>query len=360
MADPSPPLPPSALHGARVLVVEDDPATRRALSRRMTRLGATVREAVDGRSGLAQATAEGPDVIVLDLGLPDLHGVAVCRELRRHPTTARTPVLVLTGHGDVTTQLDALTAGADDFVIKPAHPKVVEARLGNLVRRHRAELENARLVRDLERYLSQAAREQALEPRAMERLRATILFSDLRDSTAASFAGEPQAYAEAVRTVLGRQADIIRHWGGYVDKFTGDGMLAVFSDEQGPLQACQAAAEIVRWARVAPRTGIWHPLPIGIGIHEGMVLRGDVGSDNRRDFTVLGPTVNTAARLCGHAGALDVLVSQTVFAGAPPAQTFRSMPPLVLKGLPAPLRAWRMVVRGAVPAPSGGTGPATG
>lgn len=326
-----------------MLVVEDEPAVRSGLLRMLRKKGAGAAEARSGAEALSLASRELPEVIVLDLGLPDMSGLEVCRRLRARPDTARVPILVLTGASDVAAHIAALRAGADDFVTKPCHPMVLEARLGNLVRRLRAERENDRLVTDLERYVSLAARAQAIQPRSFERMRATIFFSDLRDSTAASFAGEPRAYAEAVGMVLGRQADIVRHWGGYVDKFTGDGMLAVFPDERGALQAVKAADEIVRWASRSHATRIWSPLPIGIGIHEGLVLRGDVGSRERRDFTVIGPTVNTAARLCGRAGALDVLVSETVHGRAGEGLRFVEVPLLDLKGLPRPLRAWRLV-----------------
>lgn len=339
-----------------MLVVEDEPALRAGLLRMLRKRGAHAAEARSGAEALDLATRELPEVVILDLGLPDMSGLEVCRGLRSRRDTARVPILVLTGASEVAAHVGALRAGADDFVTKPCHPMVLEARLGNLVRRLRAERENERLVSDLERYVSLAARAQAIQPRSFERMRATIFFSDLRDSTAASFAGEPRAYAEAVGMVLGRQADIVRHWGGYVDKFTGDGMLAVFPDDRGPHQAVRAADEIVRWASRSHSNRIWSPLPIGIGIHEGLVLRGDVGSSERRDFTVIGPTVNTAARLCGRAGALDVLVSEPVRRQAEADLHFVEVPLLALKGLPQPLQAWRLVLTGTepLPAPVGG------
>ncbi len=336
-------LPVHRLAGAQVLLVEDDLGQQRALARMLRRRGCHVTVAGQGKEALRLAAEDTPEAVVLDLGLPDMPGLEVCRQLRQGTATRAVPILVLTGATDLDTQVTALEAGADDFVQKPSHPLVLEARLSNLIIRHRAVLNNARLLRELERYVSSAARAQALQPRSLERLHATILFSDLRDSTAASFAGDPHAYAEAVRVVLGRQADIIRHWGGYVDKFTGDGMLAVFSDERSAWQACRAAHEIVRWARHSRTTDLGRPLPIGIGIHGGPVLRGDVGSDLRRDFTVMGPTVNVAARLCGSAGALDILVSEGVVEDAGVEFSYETLPPLLLKGLPGPLPARRLL-----------------
>ena len=150
--------------------------------------------------------------------------------------------------------------------------------------------------------------------------------------------------------VLAGQAEIVRHYGGYVDKFSGDGMLAVFGDRTGPAQACGASREILRWARSSGAVPMWSPVPISVGVHAGAVLRGDVGGKDRRDHTVIGPAVNVAARLCAVAGPVEGIVSehvvQAVMASAgrtPEALGFAEMPDLCLKGLPGPMAARRIV-----------------
>ncbi len=307
-----------------------------------------VTAADEGLDGFELARKLRPDAILLDLGLPDVDGTEVLSLLRGSKVTMGIPVLILTGRADPAVHAKALSAGADDFIGKPADPRVLTARLANLVGRARAERSNRRLLQQLSRYVSQPARREGILPRHTERLEATILVSDLRGFTATSFATDPDAMFSAVSTVLAGQAEIVRHYGGYVDKFSGDGMLAVFGDVAGPQQACSASRAILRWAKTTDVVPLWQPVPIGLGVHSGAVLRGELGSAERRDHTVLGPAVNIAARLCAVAGPVEAIVSEDVVRAVQTAGNsryrFGSLDELKLKGLPGPLAARRLVV----------------
>jgi two-component system KDP operon response regulator KdpE len=101
---------------ARVLVVDDEQQLRLALKRALTGHGYTVREAGDGRDALAAFEAFRPDIVLLDLMLPDMSGVDVCREVRRAHAT---PIIVLSVVGDEKTKVQALDEGADDYLTKP-------------------------------------------------------------------------------------------------------------------------------------------------------------------------------------------------------------------------------------------------
>jgi two-component system KDP operon response regulator KdpE len=117
---------------SRVLVVDDDPQLQRALRITLRAAGFEVVTAGDGRTALAGAAAEHPDVVVLDLGLPDLDGTEVLAGLR--PWFAG-PVLVLSARADNRDKVDALDAGADDYVTKPFDTGELLARLRALLRR---------------------------------------------------------------------------------------------------------------------------------------------------------------------------------------------------------------------------------
>lgn len=111
---------------ARVLVVDDDPALLRALRLGLGAAGHDVTTAVDGRQGLAQAARALPEVIVLDLGLPDMDGMAVCRQIR---AWSDVPVIVLSAANSEGRKVAALDDGADDFVTKPFGMAELEARI---------------------------------------------------------------------------------------------------------------------------------------------------------------------------------------------------------------------------------------
>jgi two-component system KDP operon response regulator KdpE len=118
--------------GPLVLVVEDDVETRTVLARELTARGYRVDEVADGRSALRRWEAERPDVILLDLGLPDIDGLEVIRRIRREATT---PIVILSGRYEEREKVEALERGADDFVTKPFGVDELHARLRVALRR---------------------------------------------------------------------------------------------------------------------------------------------------------------------------------------------------------------------------------
>ena len=120
------------MSGAHVLLVEDDPVAREAVAQNLAGHGYVVVEAEDTAAALRSWDAARPDVIMLDLGLPDLDGLTVIRRVRRE---AATPILVLSARGRETDKIEALEAGADDYVTKPYGIGEVRARIVALLRR---------------------------------------------------------------------------------------------------------------------------------------------------------------------------------------------------------------------------------
>ena len=117
----------------RVLIVDDDRSLREALRRTLTLGGYDTALAANGREALAQVAEAAPDALVLDVGLPDLDGLDVCRRLRADGN--RVPVLMLTARDAVEDRIDGLDAGADDYLVKPFDVDELKARLRALVRR---------------------------------------------------------------------------------------------------------------------------------------------------------------------------------------------------------------------------------
>jgi two-component system, OmpR family, response regulator MprA len=117
----------------RLLVVDDDRALRDVLRRALTLAGFDVRLAASGAEALSEATVSVPDAVVLDVGLPDIDGLEVCRLLRREGN--RVPVLMLTARDAISDRIDGLDAGADDYLVKPFDIDELKARLRALLRR---------------------------------------------------------------------------------------------------------------------------------------------------------------------------------------------------------------------------------
>jgi two-component system, OmpR family, response regulator MprA len=125
----------------RILVVDDDRSVRDALRRALTLAGYEVQMAEGGQQALTQAATAVPDALVLDIGMPDIDGLEVCRRLRGAGN--RVPILMLTARDAVADRIDGLDAGADDYLVKPFDVGELQARLRALLRRTAGEPEAA-------------------------------------------------------------------------------------------------------------------------------------------------------------------------------------------------------------------------
>lgn len=115
---------------SRILLVDDDPGTIRVLVQVLRDLG-RIHFTTQGSEAMALALSVVPDLVLLDMEMPDRHGLVVCEEIKNEPTLADVPVLFVTSHTDRDLEVRALQAGAIDFIAKPPHPEVVRARVSN-------------------------------------------------------------------------------------------------------------------------------------------------------------------------------------------------------------------------------------
>jgi DNA-binding response OmpR family regulator len=152
-----------------ILIVEDDTNTVRLISLYLEREGFRVFTAADGKTGLAAAGEHTPDLVILDLMLPEMDGWEVCRRLRRK---SNVPIIMLTARGDEIDRVSGLSLGADDYVVKPFSPRELVERVKAVLRRvqgtvggHRDILSHATLQLDLKnRRLSRDGRSIDLTP----------------------------------------------------------------------------------------------------------------------------------------------------------------------------------------------------
>ena len=121
---------------AKILLVEDNEMNRDMLSRRLAKRGFDVVVALDGSSGAAAAAAEQPDLILMDISLPDMDGCEVTRLVRAQPATASIPIIVLTAHAMETDRIRALDAGCQDFDTKPVDLARLLAKIDALLSRN--------------------------------------------------------------------------------------------------------------------------------------------------------------------------------------------------------------------------------
>ena len=139
-----------------------------------------------------------------------------------------------------------------------------------------------------------------------------ILFTDIRGFTDLSRTIGSDRLFRTVDACIGRQIRIIERYEGYVDNFTGDGLMAIFEGPDMTDSACRCALEVVNWALPAVHYGQSALAPIGAGLHRGDVAMGTLGCESRLTYTAIGDTVNRAARLTGLAQGQDVIISERI------------------------------------------------
>ena len=215
-------------------------------------------------------------------------------------------------------------------------------RLNHMIGEIRKKLELSKFVSKATVGSVDAAESAVL--RRGRRCRATVLFSDIRGFTAFSETVEPEDVVDMLNSYLDVQAEVVEQFGGDIDKFVGDELMAHFQGEG--MEARAIAAAIAMAAAVAHLNESSAPgspkLEVGIGINVGEVVFGAMGARNRMDFTVIGDAVNLGARLCSAAAGGQVVVSAAIRNAAQnlPGVEFEPLPPMTVKGKREPIQVF--------------------
>ncbi len=202
----------------------------------------------------------------------------------------------------------------------------------------------------LERFLSPGiAKKVAAEAAELkvggENQKVTVLFADIRGFTAMAESMQPEAVVELLNQFFQSMSEVVFGHGGTLDKYLGDGLMALFgapfTGKQDALQAVRAAIEMQTNLQELNRT-TGHELCIGIGINTGPAIVGFMGTSRRLDYTALGDTVNTASRLTAAAEPGQILIAAATQEEIPGDVPVRAIPPVRLKGKAAPLRVFEV------------------
>ncbi len=334
-ADPTVPGP------FRVLVVDDDPDMSAYLAQLLGRIGMQAEIANDGNEALAMVKASHPDLILCDVMMPGPSGFEVCQRLKSDEKTALIPIVLVTALEDQQSRIRGIEAGADDFLSKPVKREELMARAKTLRRLHetRKELEARRLdaeIREKEairktfsRYLSPQLAERVLAQspggeevfrNLSERAAVVALFADLRGFTRLSESVPVSSIVPMLNEFFTELTAAAYEHEGTVFSMAGDSMLVGFNvpvPQSNPTERALAAARtmIEHFRPVAQRWKSWHNLSvgIGIGIEAGEVVVGNVGSPAFMSYTIIGDSVNVAARLMQMAAANEILIGPSAY-----------------------------------------------
>jgi class 3 adenylate cyclase/CheY-like chemotaxis protein len=361
-----------------ILAVDDVAENLEIIAMRLAAHGYSVSTAKDGEEGLAKVRAERPDLVLLDIMMPKLDGIAVLKELKRDQALGFIPVILLTAKADRSDVVEGLDAGADDYLTKPFDQAGLVARVRSMLRikalhdkvqeqavelaawnttlearvaRQVAEIER---ISRLKRFLSPpiadlvAAGPEADTLLESHRCDVTVVFCDLRGFTAfteAAPADEVMRVLNEYHQTLGAEID---RYEATLERFAGDGLLALFND---PLPCPDHTARAVQMARdmradMAVLASQWrargHNLGFGIGIARGFATLGRIGFERRFDYSAVGSVTNLASRLCDEAKAGEIIIAPEVYDEVKHRMSARPLEPLRLKGFRNPVRAFEI------------------
>jgi adenylate cyclase len=322
----------------RVLVADDDPNIREILTAYLEAAGCVVISVGDGGQAWQTVQLGKIDLALLDQRMPGKTGFEVCRLIKENPATRWIPVMLVTAHDSEPERLEAIDAGADEFLGKPFPALILMTRARSLLRLRALHLEvearNALLRKVLTRYVAEGVAEDILT-NPEEKLRlggehrlVTVLFADLKGFTHFTESHSAPQAVDLLNAVFPALTGAIFRHGGTFDKYIGDAVMAFFGaplsapDDAG--RAAETAREMQR--RFAERMHSYGPdgagLALGIGVHTGEAIVGNIGSEQVMDYTVVGDTVNLARRLQKDAPGGEIWMSEAAWraAGQPPAR----------------------------------------
>jgi adenylate cyclase len=317
----------------RILVVDDTPANIQSLAAILKEKGYQISVATNGKQALDVLARVQPDLILLDVMMPEMDGFETCRRLKANEQWQHIPVIFLTAKTETSDIVQGFELGAVDYVAKPFNAHELLARVSthltmDELRRSLAG-KNAQLARAHElvrrafgRYVSEEVATSILQsPEGLElggeEREVTILMSDLRGFTALVARLAPQETIAFLNLYLEAMVDVISHYGGTIDEIIGDAILVLFGaplasdDHAAKAVACGLAMQLAMKdvnQRLAAKGA--NELEMGIGINTGRVIVGNIGSVRRTKYAAVGSNVNLAGRIESFTTGGQLLISE--------------------------------------------------
>jgi adenylate cyclase len=300
----------------RILLIEDDPTVALLETAMLEEMGHVVKQAATGAEGLDNISKWLPDLLVLDLNLPDTTGHEIIRKILTLKIDQRPEIIVVTGEEKSQVAFEALRGGANDLLRKPFEKEEFQLRVSAVLalRDTYETIEELQLktradLIKLSKYFSNDVIDAILEGKISsepggEITRATFMMFDLRGSTTIAEKLGPQKFFVFLSELFSDIADLIFSNGGKINKFTGDGFLVTFglrhyteADTHHALNCAFKIREHFNLYNEFVSSEQGEPIQFGIGLTTGDVFAGNIGNVHRVEYTILGDAVNLSARL---------------------------------------------------------------
>ncbi|MBU2261462.1 MAG: response regulator [Proteobacteria bacterium] len=290
-----------------LMVVDDEEGVRRSLKKVLEKDGYRIILAENGEEALTIIRQDGQDIetVISDYRMPGMDGLETLIEIGRF--NAEITRIMLTGYATMASAIEAVNAGIDGFLTKPFENNELRAKVREYnVKKRLKQFVSEQVLVELQKSAS------SILPK---RVRATVLFTDIRGFSSLSERLSPSEISELLnRRYFSPLDDIIFRHNGTLDKHIGDSIMSIFGapissgdDAQRAVLTALAIQEAIAGINdsIADAAG---KIPVGIGIASGEVMAGIFGSSRKKEYTVLGATVNLAARLENIARADQILI----------------------------------------------------
>lgn len=363
----------------QILVADDNPANVDIFRTRLSAHGYDIISASDGEEALRRARESRPDLIVLDIMMPKMNGIEVCRAIKADRSLPFIPIILVTARTDPKDVVAGLEAGAEEYLTKPIDQTALIARIKSVLRikglqdktleqaarlevqaaelaqmnktlekRVADQLEELQRANQLRRFFSPQLADLIVSSKQDElmaghRREITVVFCDLRGFTAFSEVAEPEEVMSVLREYHTLAGPLIFEYGATLEHFAGDGLMAIFND---PVPVDDPAPRAVRMAvairnRVMAQVDVWakrgYDLGLGIGIATGYATLGQIGFEGRFHYGAIGTVLNVASRLCNAAESGQILIARRVAMDAEGIADMTCLGEMTLKGLRRPV-----------------------
>ncbi|MBW4519361.1 MAG: response regulator [Scytolyngbya sp. HA4215-MV1] len=285
----------------KILIVDDEPINRQVLINNLSFYNYAITEASNGQEALT-VIENGliPDLVLLDVMMPRMTGYEVCQKIRERFFAHELPIVMLTAKSQVENIVEGFTSGANDYLAKPIQKQEMLARMKTHLNLAKLTLAYGRFVpRDFLNFLD---KESIIDVQIGNQVQQemTVMFADIRSFATLAEQMTPQETFDFINSYLSRVSPVIREHNGFIDKYIGDAIMALFpkSVDAAVQAAISMQGKVALYNQERQQKG-FIPIEIGIGLHTGNLTLGTIGEPERMETTVIADAVNLASRLEG-------------------------------------------------------------
>jgi signal transduction histidine kinase/class 3 adenylate cyclase len=299
-----------------ILIVDDDVVNLQIMKSQLASMNYSVIPAVNGQDALERIEVKLPNLVLLDIVMPKMSGYEVCRKIREKYSSAELPVILMTPKNQISDMMEGLIAGANDFLTRPYQQEEFLTRVNTHLQLSRVNAMYSHFV-PIE-FLQYLGHDNIVDLKLGDQIQRemTVLFVDIRSFTNLSENMTPQENFKFINSYLSRISPIILRNNGFVDKYIGDSIMALYPEK--PEDAINTAIEMIEHLTLYNqhrKNSGYPPINIGVGIHTGMLILGIIGVQHRMQGTVISDAVNLASRIqdVTKLYGANILISQDTF-----------------------------------------------